>query len=111
MIFHAVFFGREREKHGAVQMSEDYFIHAVVFEKRGKQAVLALEVEGRIMDQRNRFVPLLPQRLHRFESEAEALRFAKVQLLVLFGVIGAARTRPPAGTDDHVFPEPHSVRL
>ena len=111
IVFHPVFFRIQREIYGAVQMSENNFVHAALFKHLREQTVVAAQIEGRVMNERYRLIPLFSERLRAGEREAEALRFAAIEFFVALGIVGASGTRPPAGTADNKIPDSNRVRL
>ena len=111
IIFDARLLAPEREKPAAVQMPEHDLSNAVLLKQVGKERRLPLDVEGRIVDERDERVPFAAHLFHLLKGEAEALGFPQIERPVVLGEVGAAGTGPAARARDDDAVKLHAVVL
>ena len=88
----------------AVQVAEHDLVYAVFFKEAGEERGLEFEPHGRVVNESDEDISLLPDFFYVVEAELKAFGFAQVEFFVVFGVIGTAGARPAARTaDDDVF--------
>ncbi len=59
----------------------------------------------------DKFVPVFENLFNLFKAKFETFGFTKIKFFVVRGIVGTARTRPPAGTADYNISELDAIVL